>query len=513
MKQVKRAVLFGIDGGGTFFEQARTPNMDRIFAGGAVSRRTLTEIPTISAECWGAMLHGVECGWHGLTNAIVSSAPYPVDSDYPSVFRAIREARPEAKLASFCDWDPINGGIIEDNLGVFKYHASARDLVEPAVQYIRENDFTFLFFQFDNVDGAGHRYGYGTPEHLAAISDNDGYIGAIMAAIEEQGWLEDTLILVEADHGGTPNAGFGGHHGGGTEEEKYVSFFAAGPGVKSGEVRDMLVRDTSAVILRALGIPQPESWTARIPGGLLEDCPEGEAAPAGIPPLGWRRELPALEEKGEFLKKFADLEPLLYLPFETDEEMPRDALAHGKLYRQAGRIGQAMGFADGGLELDCPSLAEGYTVMFWVRADKSLEQSTGIAVAAGTSCRQASEEPGFCVEIGGKFVRGMKNGCFRQKACLLDMTGPGEMVGNWNHVIFTVNPTAGQLCLRINFGKAYYYGLPAGMAMLHTGKLYIGMDELGRDEKRLPAVLDDLCLCRRIPDEEALARLKAYYQV
>ena len=43
-KPFRRVVLFGIDGGGTYFEQASTPFMDRIFAGGAVSRRTLTEI-------------------------------------------------------------------------------------------------------------------------------------------------------------------------------------------------------------------------------------------------------------------------------------------------------------------------------------------------------------------------------------------------------------------------------------------------------------------------------------
>ena len=38
----KRVVLFGVDGAGTFFEQTPTPNIDRIFKKGAVSRRTLT---------------------------------------------------------------------------------------------------------------------------------------------------------------------------------------------------------------------------------------------------------------------------------------------------------------------------------------------------------------------------------------------------------------------------------------------------------------------------------------
>ena len=513
MKNAKRVVLFGVDGGGTFFAQANTPNMDRIFAGGAISRKTLTEMPTISAECWGGMLHGVECGWHGLTNAIVGAQPYPVDSVYPSVFRAIREARQDAKLASFCDWEPINGGIIEENLGVYKFHAPAKELVEPAISYIRENDFTFLFFQFDDVDGAGHRYGYGTPEHLAAIADNDEYIGRIVDAIEARGWMDDTLILVEADHGGTPNVGFGGHHGGATEEEKYVSFFAAGPGVKNGEVEDMLVRDTPAVILHALGISQPESWTARVPAGLFVNCESGTARPVGVAPRGWGEELPALKEEGRFLCTFGDLDPVLYLPFETDGEFPTDTRVHGKLYRQEGHVGQGMGFADGALEINCAGMEHGYSVMFWIRADRSLAHGPGIAVAAGSSCDQASLEPGFRLEIEQNFVRTLVNGELREKACRLDMTCPGELVEKWNHVIFTVDPEAGHMCLRVNFGKPYYNGFPKEMAMLSGGKLFIGQDILGREGKRLPAVLDDLCVCRKSLTPEDVARLKDYYQV
>ena len=511
MTKAKRVVLFGIDGGGTFFRQANTPNMDRIFAGGAVCRKALTEIPTISAECWGSMLHGVECGWHGLTNSVVGSTPYPVDSAYPSVFRVIREARGDAKLASFCDWNPINVGIVEDGLDVYKYSARARDLVEPAVRYIRENDFTFLFFHFDNVDGAGHRYGYGTEEHLAAIGENDDYIGTIVAAIRERGWLEDTLILVEADHGGTPNDGFGGHHGGVTEEEMYVSFFAAGPGVESGEVRDMLVRDTPAVILHALGIAQPESWTARVPAGVFRDCREGMPRPVGCPPAGWTKELPTMEEKGLFLKKFADFEPMVYLPFESDREFPQGTVSRGKLYRQDGRVGQAMGFADGSLELDCSRMEKGYSVLFWIRADRSLPLHRAVAVAAGADCRRADREPGFCLEIGENFVRALACGQTREQPCRLDLTCPGQMAGKWNHVAFTVDPEAGHLCLWVNFGRPHYYGFPKDMAMLRSGRLYIGRD--GDPASRLPAVLDDLVICRRAVDDGDIRRLEEYYGV
>ena len=150
--------------------------------------------------------------------------------------------------------------------------------------------------------------------------------------------------------------------------------------------------------------------------------------------------------------------------------------------------------------------------MFWIRADRSLGHGTGIAVAAGSACGQASSEPGFCLEIGQNFVRALLNGELREKACLLDMTCPGELVGKWNHVAFTVDPEAGHLCLWLNFGRPYSWGFPKEMAMLEGGKLFIGRDILGYGEKRLPAVLDDLCLCGRSLTLEDVARLKEYYQ-
>ncbi|MBQ9717155.1 MAG: alkaline phosphatase family protein, partial [Clostridia bacterium] len=116
----ERVVLLGVDGAGNFFRDIDTPNLDRIFENGAVSYDVLTSDPTISAECWGSMLHGVTPECHRLSNSLVSSTPYDPDSEFPSVFRIIRENDPDAVLASFCNWNPINVGIIEDNLGVHK---------------------------------------------------------------------------------------------------------------------------------------------------------------------------------------------------------------------------------------------------------------------------------------------------------------------------------------------------------------------------------------------------------
>ena len=46
----KHVVIVGVDGAGTFFQNADTPNLDRIFENGAVSYTALTSNPSISAQ-------------------------------------------------------------------------------------------------------------------------------------------------------------------------------------------------------------------------------------------------------------------------------------------------------------------------------------------------------------------------------------------------------------------------------------------------------------------------------
>ncbi|MDR3314730.1 MAG: alkaline phosphatase family protein [Oscillospiraceae bacterium] len=258
----KRVAILGVDGAGSFFSQTDTPCMDQLFAGGAVTYDALTSIPTISAECWGSMLLGVEPTLHGLTNEIVSTQPYDVASPYPSVFRVAHAALPGARLASFCNWNPINGGIIEENLGVKKgtagNDAAVCDLV---LTYLEQNDPTLLFVQFDEVDGAGHKFGYGAPLHLKKITEIDALIGKIVATYRAKGYAEDTLFIVSADHGGNPLHG----HGGDSDAEKLIFIGCAGHSVKPGVIAGMNVRDIAAVTAAALGLEAPETWTAKVP--------------------------------------------------------------------------------------------------------------------------------------------------------------------------------------------------------------------------------------------------------
>ncbi|MBQ7920991.1 MAG: alkaline phosphatase family protein [Clostridia bacterium] len=263
-------VVVGIDGAGSFIKDAVTPHFDRIFANGAVTYRALASNPSISAECWGSMLTGVGPEVHKLTNGIVSKTPYPTDSAFPSLFRRIRAVMPDAELGSYCDWNPITFGIVENNIGVS--HDTARDteLTPIICDYIKTKKPTFLFIQMDSVDGAGHAHDYGSEKHLERINVVDGYINNVHEAIKDAGMLEETLFIVIADHGGKNCS-----HGGWSDEEKYVTFAAAGKGVQKISIEEMNIRDLAAIVLYALGIDAPEldekGWTSQIPTGIFDD--------------------------------------------------------------------------------------------------------------------------------------------------------------------------------------------------------------------------------------------------
>ncbi len=274
-RKYSHVIVIGVDGAGSWFKDADTPNFDKIFENGAITYKALSSKPTISAECWGSMLIGVGPEIHKLTNKRVSALPYPVWSKHPTVFRRIRKAYPKAELGSYCDWNPINKGIVEKGLGVNKQTARDKELTPLVCDYISQKKPEFLFVHFDSVDGAGHSNGYGTENHIKAINAVDKLIGDVYSAVDGAGILDDTLFMVIADHGGTNNEEGKGSHGGWTDEEKYVTFAAVGKDINSGEIKEMNIRDLAAVILYAMGIEAPDfdekGWTSQIPKGLFSD--------------------------------------------------------------------------------------------------------------------------------------------------------------------------------------------------------------------------------------------------
>ena len=223
----KHVVVVGIDGMGNFNTLTETPNLDKIFENGAVATHGLSMDPTISAENWGAMLLGAEPIVHGLTNNSLSHHDHKSEI-LPSLFKRIKKAIPDATFASYCNWNPINIGLIEKDIPVQKYtNGNDKELTDEIIKIVKEKP-TFLFVHFDQADGSGHRNGYGTPEQLETVRYEDEQTGRVFKAYEEAGILDDTLFIVIADHGGFEHS-----HGGYSDTEKYIFFGARGKGIEN----------------------------------------------------------------------------------------------------------------------------------------------------------------------------------------------------------------------------------------------------------------------------------------
>lgn len=274
----RHTVVIGIDGMGNYNRMAETPNMDELFGNGAVTYDALSMDPTISAENWGAMLIGCTPAVHGLTNSIAGRVEYK-NKELPTVFSRIRSAYPDAYLASCCNWNPINHGIAEHDIGVDLITADNDDLLCDEIEKVIAKKPDFLFIQFDDVDDAGHSKWYGTKGYIEQIEKTDGLVKRITEAYKAAGIFDETLFICITDHGGI-RAG----HGGYTKEERTVYFAVSGRDVKKGQMGFAQTKDIAAVVLYAFGIdipaPDKNGFSSQVPDNIFEGRKNDYIAPS-----------------------------------------------------------------------------------------------------------------------------------------------------------------------------------------------------------------------------------------
>jgi len=233
----KKVLIIGIDGvRSDALIQANTPNIDQLISNAIYSPHTLNDDITISGPGWSAILCGVWSDSHLVTGNDFSVDNYDA---FPSIFKHIDDLNPGLNTLSICNWGPINDFIIQEHVDFKLNVGSDQEVSTQASNYIAANDPDLIFLHFDNVDHAGHSYGFApsVSEYNAAIEQVDVLLGPVLSAIENRpNYLEeDWLILVTADHGGQ-----GFSHGGNSLIEEEVFFIANGKNITP----EIITRDT-----------------------------------------------------------------------------------------------------------------------------------------------------------------------------------------------------------------------------------------------------------------------------
>ena len=506
----KHVIVINVDGAGAFFENADTPNLDRIFANGAITYEALTESPSISAQCWGAMLHGVSCKQHKLTNSIVESKPYPTDSRYPSFFRVVRENDANAKMGAFSNWKPINTGIIENGLDVYKVGGvSDANITKAVCDYVSQNAPKLVFVQFDEADAVGHSSGYDTNAQYKKITAQDALIGQIYQAYVDKGIIDDTLFIVTADHGG-----FGNTHGGNTYEEMHIMFAATGKTVQKGTIQDMEVRDTASIVLHAFGYKQPETWTSRVPSGLFKGVTAGER-PVYVDKNSERYHestpTPAKNSAGYITNFVKDVPLKYYLTFDgtVADACGNQTAENGKLYYVDGYYGKGASMDDGYVSIKNYSAGtDSFSVGMWVN-------TTGVSgdPALFSNKNWASGvNKGFILSMRNThdITFNLGNGSSRMD---MPVNLPTDYDTGWVYILLVVDRDAGQVKISYDFDNFVTSNIPSSLKTASADAmsvLNIGQDGTG-DYLPLSATIDEFMYFDGALDSDDVAQLKAYF--
>lgn len=254
--KIEYVVIISVDGlRPDALDLTDTPALDNLRTNGAYSAHAKAILPSNTMPNHASMLGGMTPDKHGiLWNLPYAEAPH---INGPTLFSVAHEAG--LSTAMVVGKAKLEYLVIDNSVDQFIGNDLFDDMTvkNQAITVIGAGLPNILFIHFPQVDTVGHDAGWLSPGQLQTVTTADGFIGEIVAALKTDGYLDRTLIIVTADHGGS-----GTGHGSDSPEDTTIPWLAVGPGVPAGLTltQDIVTYDTAATALHALEIPLPDTW-------------------------------------------------------------------------------------------------------------------------------------------------------------------------------------------------------------------------------------------------------------
>ncbi|MGI2295342.1 S-layer homology domain-containing protein [Paenibacillus sp. GXUN7292] len=306
----KRVLFIGMDGGGNVVrgkdspfwsspnqqvqpvgDLLNIPFIRGLIESGAVSYDVRTVMPSTSTPNWVAMITGLDFehhevdNWSSAKNRYSSSSMYMDGHHAGTIHRTLNETWPQRRTAYFSVWFDAIYGHVEQNLGAELVRGLNNDdsyTLNNTLDFVRSGklkDTSFIHVTFDETDTTGHSKGFYSREYYEKMNLTDTRIKQVVDEVARQGLLEDTLILMSADHGGGMPQQDGTiknwtQHGYDNDLNRTVFMAANGRTVATEELGEKLLKggntyDIYAIVLRALGLEQDDTRDAKVPEGLF----------------------------------------------------------------------------------------------------------------------------------------------------------------------------------------------------------------------------------------------------
>jgi len=225
---VDHVLIFSIDGGRPdLLLRANCPAIRSLMVVGCYSFWARTTAMAITLPSHVSMLTGVIPQRHGIMWNDDIPLKTPVYPKFPTLFDVAHAAGYSTALVSgkgkfkeFIRPGSVDYPLVTDEL-------DDERVTTDAVAVLRDHRPQVLFVHFPGADVVGHAIGWGTPEQMAEIEKIDGDIGQVLAAEDQTGLREHTVIVLTADHGGA-----GRTHGPDDARSRHIPWIIAGPGIR-----------------------------------------------------------------------------------------------------------------------------------------------------------------------------------------------------------------------------------------------------------------------------------------
>lgn len=512
----KYVALVALDGMGNFNLKTPTPCMDKIFENGAVTYYGLSMSPTASTENWQTMFTGVAPEVHACLNEVENGRPNKGDR-FPTVFKRVREAFPEARLSSFASWRTINEYMIEHDIGVNFYTAPDAEILDPIIEEVANKPKLF-FAYFEDIDSAGHSGDFGDENYLKTITEQDGYVGRIYEAYEKAGILDETLFLVLTDHGGIRCG-----HGAYSDTERYIYFAATGKGIEKSEVGTYYTMDLAAVVLYALGIDVPEYkegvFTSQVPDGLFPEVKGQYKKPIETFLEFTERVTPDLKGETGLAKYISEdkIKLALFMDGDVSDSCGNyNTEAFGNIEYITGAYGKGCVLGNNGhIKVNGLKFGkESFSVSYWAKVDLTIDEGFCVFSNKNWFWRNRQDHGLGLSFRAHDAVFNMSDGKHKGET---DAGFPLTVGGGWIHVTMVADRENKMMCTYYNFKKVYEGDMSEYIAEIDVDngtEFNVGNDGLGtfnNEKYDIQLQMDDFIVYNGALTEDDIAKLRDYY--
>ncbi len=268
--RTEHVFVISFDGGHPgHIQQADMPAFKKLAAEGAHTWEANTIIPSKTLPSHTSMLTGVDISKHELDwNDYL---PLRGRLAVPTLFSLTKAAHPEYLTGLICGKMKFRHLALAGSLDQFSCgpvwpdgpipaadHTKsvlAAEVAARASIFILEKKPQVCFIHFPDTDNAGHGFGWGSPQQMAAFTTSDAALAQVLSAIDIAGISGSSTVILTADHGGV-NKG----HNEPLAANTTIPWIAWGKGVKKQHAiqkKTVMTYDTAATVLWLLDIPLP----------------------------------------------------------------------------------------------------------------------------------------------------------------------------------------------------------------------------------------------------------------